>query len=238
MFQRAQGGILLAVHPGQRGVCQSRLALRKEALNHEHGECKFFKLLSLVQNRQRCIQDTTKFEDGITNGFDWFVLSRVNIMSPLYTRFSVEGGMQDFNYAFTNCMELTVELSCNKKPPVGRLQVNWIDSKKTKKNPLVSDWVSQSFGPMSILLIAVSFQALWEANMEPLIAFLEEAGKAQRGIVLDQVAQILVGETISGWPTCCRGSRCGRGQGQRLIDEFEGGVVADPGPGHLQGVGS
>ena len=27
--------------------------------------------LSLLQNRQRCIQDTTKFEDGITNGFDW-----------------------------------------------------------------------------------------------------------------------------------------------------------------------
>ena len=47
----------------------------------------------------------------------------VNIMSPLSTRFSIEGGMQDFNYAFTNCMELTVELSCNKKPPAGRLQV-------------------------------------------------------------------------------------------------------------------
>ena len=44
-------------------------------------------------------------------------------MSSLSTRFSIEGGMQDFNYAFTNCMELTVELSCNKKPPAGRLQV-------------------------------------------------------------------------------------------------------------------
>ena len=39
----------------------------------------------------------------------------------------------------------------------------------------------------------MSFQALWEANTEPLIAFLEEAGKAQRGIVVDQVAQNLVG---------------------------------------------
>ena len=39
----------------------------------------------------------------------------------------------------------------------------------------------------------MSFQDLWEANTEPLIAFLEEAGKAQRGIVVDQVATILVG---------------------------------------------
>ena len=37
------------------------------------------------------------------------------------------------------------------------------------------------------------FQELWEANKEPLIAFLEEAGRAQRGIVVDQVgASILV----------------------------------------------
>ena len=49
--------------------------------------------------------------------------SRVNIMFPMSTRFPIEGSMQDFNYVFTNCMELTVELSCNKKPPAGRLQV-------------------------------------------------------------------------------------------------------------------
>ena len=67
-------------------------------------------------------------------------------MSPLSTRFSIEGGMQDFNYAFTNCMELTVELSCNKKPPAGRLQVifhtylhiylisdAWVNSNKRQK---------------------------------------------------------------------------------------------------------
>ena len=34
------------------------------------------------------------------------------------------------------------------------------------------------------------FQELWEANKEPLIAFLEEAGRAQRGIVVDQVGGI------------------------------------------------
>lgn len=53
---------------------------------------------------------------------------------------------------------------------------------------------SLGVGSMSVLgksvlpkLCYSVLQALWEANKEPLIAFLEEAGKAQRGIVVDQV---------------------------------------------------
>ena len=37
----------------------------------------------------------------------------------------VEGGMQDYSYLFTNCMELTVEVCCDKKPPSRTLATHW-----------------------------------------------------------------------------------------------------------------
>lgn len=39
--------------------------------------------------------------------------------------------MQDFNYVYTNCFELTLELSCCKYPKAEELPKEWYKNKKS-----------------------------------------------------------------------------------------------------------
>ncbi|CAK1551144.1 unnamed protein product [Leptosia nina] len=62
-----------------------------------------------------CQSTFRTFEKGITNGAAWYALT---------------GGMQDYNYLWHGCMEITLEISCCKYPPANELSKYWQDNKQ------------------------------------------------------------------------------------------------------------
>jgi len=65
---------------------------------------------------EACKVGAPEFENGTTNGAAWYPLT---------------GGMQDYNYIWHGCMEVTLELSCCKFPPASELQQFWEDNRKS-----------------------------------------------------------------------------------------------------------
>uniref|UniRef100_A0A3P9H9R0 Carboxypeptidase M n=1 Tax=Oryzias latipes TaxID=8090 RepID=A0A3P9H9R0_ORYLA len=64
-------------------------------------------------HRGNICQGSRAFPDGITNGYHWYPLA---------------GGMQDYNYVWAQCLEVTLELSCCKFPPADQLEALWTDN--------------------------------------------------------------------------------------------------------------
>ncbi|XP_073956750.1 carboxypeptidase D-like isoform X3 [Choristoneura fumiferana] len=83
-----------------------------------------FRHLSLVYSNNHakmsrgvsCKSGSPRFEHGITNGAAWYPLT---------------GGMQDYNYLWHGCMEITLEISCCKYPPAHELPKYWQDNKQS-----------------------------------------------------------------------------------------------------------
>lgn len=79
-----------------------------------------FKELSLAySSKNPTIYSNPLFENGITNGVAW------------YTAY---GGMQDWNYIWQGCNEVTVELWEEKWPPFSDIETIWNDNKESMLN--------------------------------------------------------------------------------------------------------
>ncbi|XP_038072913.1 carboxypeptidase D-like [Patiria miniata] len=117
------GGALVANFPYDTG--QPGIGNAMETVYHQSPDDDVFRFLaktySKAHPRMHLIQENTcspntdtGFVDGITNGADWY---------------SVAGGMQDFNYIFGGCMEITIEMSCCKYPAPSHLRLYWEENR-------------------------------------------------------------------------------------------------------------
>jgi carboxypeptidase D len=105
------------------------------------------------------------FKEGITNGAYWYDvpgLSQVLLIkwNPIYHALIVSGGMQDFNYVFSNCFEITVELSCCKYPNASNLQMEWLGNRQS----LISYMQSVHLGIKGIVTDLQSNEAIPRAR--------------------------------------------------------------------------
>uniref|UniRef100_A0A2K6VU00 Peptidase_M14 domain-containing protein n=1 Tax=Onchocerca volvulus TaxID=6282 RepID=A0A2K6VU00_ONCVO len=98
---------------------------KMEGIEAKTGDHELFVMLSYFYARAhkymwkkgpRCINQPggDDLNEGITNGNKWY---------------SVTGGMQDWNYVFANCFELTIEMSCVKYSTDEQLKQIWNDHK-------------------------------------------------------------------------------------------------------------
>ncbi|XP_029301845.1 carboxypeptidase D [Cottoperca gobio] len=109
------GGTLVASYPFDDSASHQRQGHYSQAEDDS-----LFRYLALVYSQNHPVMKTGEpncpdaleetFQDGITNGAQWY---------------DVPGGMQDYNYLYGNCLEITMELSCCKYPPASELQKEW-----------------------------------------------------------------------------------------------------------------
>ncbi|KAB2031166.1 hypothetical protein ES319_D05G286600v1 [Gossypium barbadense] len=93
-----------------------------------------FRFLASIYSKSHYNMSLSKeFEGGITNGAAWY---------PVY------GGMQDWNYIYGGCFELTLEISDNKWPNAKELPTIWEYNKMSMLNlvaSLVKEFMEGSF---------------------------------------------------------------------------------------------
>ncbi|XP_007502945.1 carboxypeptidase M [Monodelphis domestica] len=115
------GGALVASYPFDNGVVATGTN-RGHSLTPDNDVFEYLAYTYSSKNpkmSQGDACDNMNFRNGITNGFTWYPL---------------KGGMQDYNYIWSQCFEITLELSCCKYPPAEDLPSFWNDN----RNSLIS----------------------------------------------------------------------------------------------------
>ncbi|MEJ1277236.1 carboxypeptidase M [Cricetulus griseus] len=111
------GGALVASYPFDNGV-QATGTLLSRSLTPDDDVFQHLAYTYASRNPNMTKGDQCKnkrnFPNGITNGYSWYPL---------------QGGMQDYNYIWAQCFELTLELSCCKYPREEKLPVFWNDNR-------------------------------------------------------------------------------------------------------------
>ncbi|XP_054436058.1 carboxypeptidase M [Pteronotus mesoamericanus] len=111
------GGALVASYPFDNGVPATG-SLHSRSLTPDDDVFQYLANTYASRNLNMKKGDQCKnkmnFPNGITNGYSWYPL---------------RGGMQDYNYIWAQCFEITLELSCCKYPREEKLPLFW-DSNK------------------------------------------------------------------------------------------------------------
>ncbi|GAB0099272.1 Carboxypeptidase D [Sergentomyia squamirostris] len=110
------GGALVASYPYDNSINQRECCT--ESLTTDD---TIFKHLAHTYSSNHPVMRTGSdcnetFPGGVTNGAFWYELN---------------GGMQDFNYVFSNCFDVTLELSCCKFPQASKLPSEWAKNKRS-----------------------------------------------------------------------------------------------------------
>ncbi|XP_051974454.1 carboxypeptidase M [Xyrauchen texanus] len=103
------GGAVVASYPYDNGDLQGALSIAPDNDVFVH-LAKTYSFNHSEMHKGDSCNDFNGFIDGITNGNYWYPL---------------KGGMQDYNYVWAQCLELTLEISCCKFPPETDLPGLW-----------------------------------------------------------------------------------------------------------------
>ncbi|XP_038611982.1 carboxypeptidase M [Tachyglossus aculeatus] len=111
------GGAVVASYPFDNGNEKTGI-LQGHSLTPDNDVFEYLAYVyasknSKMQKENQC-KNSKSFTSGITNGYNWYPL---------------QGGMQDYNYIWAQCFEITLELSCCKYPSVKQLPSYWNDNK-------------------------------------------------------------------------------------------------------------